>query len=106
MSAGVSGWATAHQQSFAHMPEVMKRVQAVKKHRDLPVQSSPTQKTCSYADSFSREIRQPESDYLVIPEVSSERRNYIPIGFLTPKVICSNQVQYCFQTLLCSTSAS
>jgi hypothetical protein len=35
----------------------------------------------------------PKRRYLVIPEVSSEHRKYIPIGFLTPKVLCSNLVK-------------
>ncbi|MGO5140244.1 type IIL restriction-modification enzyme MmeI, partial [Streptococcus alactolyticus] len=38
------------------------------------------------------EIRQPESDYLLIPSTSSENRRYIPIGFMTPDVIGSNLV--------------
>ena len=29
-------------------------------------------------------------DYLIIPRVSSEKRNYIPIGFLPPDVIASD----------------
>ncbi len=38
------------------------------------------------------QIRQPETDYLVVPEVSSERRKYIPIGYLTPDVVPSNKL--------------
>src|SRR5690606_19000245 len=30
---------------------------------------------------------------LLIPEVSSERRPYIPMGFMSPKVLCSNLVK-------------
>ncbi len=37
--------------------------------------------------------RQPDSPYLVIPEVSSINREYIPIGFLGPESICSNKLQ-------------
>ena len=33
------------------------------------------------------EIRRPDSDYIMIPRVSSERREYIPIGFVTPEII-------------------
>lgn len=33
------------------------------------------------------EIRQPDSDILVIPKVSSERRRYIPLGYVSPDVI-------------------
>ena len=39
------------------------------------------------------EIRQPETNYLAIPEVSSERRKYIPIGFIAKEVIASNKIQ-------------
>ena len=39
------------------------------------------------------EIRQPNSNYIAIPEVSSERRRYIPMGFLDPSIICSNKLQ-------------
>lgn len=35
------------------------------------------------------EIRQPSTPYLLVPKVSSERRNYIPIGFMPPEVIAS-----------------
>lgn len=38
------------------------------------------------------EIRQPESDYLLIPRVSSENRRYIPIGFESPSSIASDAV--------------
>ena len=34
--------------------------------------------------------RQPESNYLVIPRVSSSRREYIPIGFMNENVIASD----------------
>jgi len=37
--------------------------------------------------SLFGEIRQPETDYLLIPKVSSENRPYIPIGFMKPKNI-------------------
>ena len=40
------------------------------------------------------QITQPDNaDYLLIPSVSSERRRYIPIGFLKADVITSNAVQ-------------
>lgn len=38
------------------------------------------------------EIRQPDSDYLGVPVVSSENRKYIPIGFLSKEIIASNQL--------------
>ena len=36
------------------------------------------------------EIRQPKNDYLLIPIHSSKNRDYIPIGFVDPSVICGN----------------
>ena len=38
------------------------------------------------------EIRQPKTNYLAFPTVSSENRKYIPIAFLSPDVIASNQL--------------
>ena len=38
------------------------------------------------------EIRQPESEYLAVPTVCSEKRRYIPMAYLTPDVIASNQI--------------
>ena len=39
------------------------------------------------------EIRQPDTDYLMIPRVSSENRRYIPIGFLSKEYIASDATQ-------------
>lgn len=38
------------------------------------------------------EIRQPESDYLLVPSVSSEKRRYVPIGFMSKENLASNLV--------------
>lgn len=38
------------------------------------------------------QIRQPSTNYLAVPEVSSQNRKYIPIGFLSPEVIASNKL--------------
>lgn len=40
------------------------------------------------------QITQPDdTDWLIVPSVSSERRRYVPIGFMTSDVISSNAVQ-------------
>ena len=36
------------------------------------------------------QIRQPETNYIMVPETSSSNRRYIPIGFMDKKVIASN----------------
>lgn len=40
------------------------------------------------------QIRQPETDYLAIPRVSSQKREYIPIGFLSKDIIAGDKLQY------------
>jgi hypothetical protein len=69
---------------------VFRRVQAVKQHR---LQSSrATTRQLATQPSLFGENRQPTTRYLLIPGVSSENRNYIPIGFLKPDVVASNLV--------------
>ena len=36
------------------------------------------------------QIRQPDSDYIMVPETSSSNRRYIPIGYMSHEVIASN----------------
>ena len=52
----------------------------------------PTQKWAQFPSLFI-ENRQPDSDFLAIPEVSSERRKYIPIGYLSKEIVVSNKIQ-------------
>ena len=40
------------------------------------------------------EIKQPDSDYLLIPATSSENRRYIPIGFVEKNVIANNAAAF------------
>ena len=73
------------------MPESLKRVEAVRQFR-LESKSAGTVKLASKPTRFHVE-NMPESTYIVIPEVSSERRKYVPIGFMTPDILCSNLVK-------------
>jgi len=59
----------------------------------LASKAASTRSYASYPTLF-RQISQPSTPYLAVPEVSSERRAYIPIAFLQPEVICSNTVQF------------
>lgn len=70
------------------MPEVMNRVEKVKAMR-LGSKKAPTRALANTPTVFA-ELRQPLTDYLIIPEVSSERRSYIPVGFMPRNVIASN----------------
>ena len=40
-----------------------------------------------------QEIRQPLSEYIIIPRHSSENRRYIPLGFVNPEIIVNDAVQ-------------
>ena len=67
--------------------EIMRRVENVKKFR----QKSTKEQTRRFAEKATlfMEDRQPVNDYLMIPVVSSESRDYIPIGFLNKEVIAN-----------------
>jgi hypothetical protein len=73
------------------MPEVLKRIEAVKKFR-LESKSEGTRKIAATPTRFHVE-NIPDSTYVLIPEVSSEKRNYIPMGFITPDILSSNLVK-------------
>lgn len=72
------------------MPHVMKRIEAVRNFR-LSSKAAATQKFAQTPTLFCQ-IAQPDSDYLLIPGVSSEKRQYIPIGFMHSDVIANNLV--------------
>ena len=59
--------------------------------RDFRLASSK-EATRKYADFPTRfmEIRQPDSDYIIIPRHSSESRQYIPMGYMGKDVICGD----------------
>lgn len=73
------------------IPEAMKRVEAVRQYRQAS-KSAPTRRLAEVPTRFHVE-NMPDSNYLVIPEVSSERRRYIPIGFVGPEILSSNLVK-------------
>ena len=70
------------------MPEVMKRVQAVKNFR-LASKSAPTRKMAETPTRFHVE-NMPNSSYAVVAKVSSEVRQYVPIGFERPSTLSSD----------------
>jgi hypothetical protein len=70
------------------MPEALKRVEAVRQSR-LASKSAPTRKLAETPTRFHVE-NMPCNTFLVIPEVSSERRHYVPIGFEQPGTLASN----------------
>ena len=73
------------------MPECLKRVEAVKAFR-LSSKRKSTLKLSETPTHFQTE-NMPKGHYIVIPEVSSEKRKYIPIGFLDQTILCSNKLR-------------
>ena len=72
------------------LPEVLKRVNKVKQFR-LESKAVSTQKFATTPTLFCQ-IAQPDTDYLLVPRVSSERRKYIPIGFICKNIIGNDAV--------------
>ena len=75
-------------EKLAKLPAVKKRVAQVKAHR-MASNRDATNRLAATPQLFG-EIRQPKSEYLLIPSVSSERRQFIPIGFMPANTIASN----------------
>ena len=68
---------------------VMERISAVRKFREKS-SAAPTRAAAERPGQFFF-ISQPKGDYILVPEVSSERRRYVPIGWMLPDVISSNK---------------
>lgn len=73
------------------MPKCLERIEAVKDFR-LNSKSAGTRKLAEKPTRFHIE-NMPKGNFLVIPQVSSERRRYIPIGYMDDTVICSDKVR-------------
>lgn len=73
------------------MPAVKERIAAVRAFRQKS-RSPGTQKLGETPTRFHVTVV-PDRPFLVIPEVSSERRDYVPIGWQKPPVIPSNLVR-------------
>ena len=68
--------------------EILERISKVRTLRENSSREA-TKKLSKYPMLFG-EIRQPESDYILVPLHSSENRQYIPIGFMSKETISSN----------------
>ena len=69
-------------------PEIQERIESVKIMR-LNSPKQATVKDAERAHQFS-EIRYQPTDAIIVPAVSSERREYIPIGFVDNNTVISN----------------
>ena len=81
----------AEPNALKRLPRVRERVAAVRRYREAS-KSKPTQKLAETPTLYHVNVL-PTAPFLVIPEVSSERREYVPIGWLEPPVIPSNKLR-------------
>lgn len=72
------------------MPHCMKRIEAVREMR-LASSSQGTRKLADRPTRFHVE-NMPLTNYIIVPSVSSEKRRYVPMGFMSPDVLASNLV--------------
>ena len=74
--------------AFANIKEIRERLERVKALREAS-SADRIRKMALYPYLFCQN-RQPETNYLVIPQHSSQNRRYIPIGYVSQNVIASN----------------
>ena len=77
--------------ALARLPLVRERIAAVRAYRRAS-KSKPTQQLADTPTLYHVNVL-PTAPFLVLPEVSSERREYVPIGWLEPPAIPSNKLR-------------
>jgi hypothetical protein len=73
------------------MPQVMDRIEAVRKFRSQSTTASTREKAETPREFYFKNV--PTGPFIVIPKTSSERRSYIPMGFLTADYLPSDAVR-------------
>lgn len=76
--------------SYGNNHTIMNKVEKVREWRSKSTRKNTAE--LASTPSIFAEIRQPHSDYLAIPTVCSEKRNYLPIQYLSCNTIASNQL--------------
>jgi hypothetical protein len=91
---GVARWILVPQtisaQELRRMPHVAERISQVRRYREREG-GRLAQSLAATPTAFHVTVL-PDKAFLAIPEVSSERREYIPIGYLEPPAVPSNQI--------------
>ena len=81
---------TISAQELRRMPHVAERISQVRWYREREG-GRLAQSLASTPAAFHVTVL-PDKPFLAIPEVSSERREYVPIGYLEPPIVPSNQI--------------
>ncbi len=85
-------------QELARLPLVRERIAAVRAYREAS-KSKPTRQLTETPTVYHVNVV-PTRPFLVVPEVSSERREYIPVGWLKPPVVPSNKLRILLDSTL------
>jgi len=92
---GIERWCLflgdANPTTLRKLPHVLARVRAVKEFREAS-DSLPTKKLAQTPTEFHTKFVSTRN-YLAMPQVSSERRQYIPIAFLGKSVLCGDKLR-------------
>ena len=83
---------SASPKEIRDLPLVKDRVESVRQFR-LSSKKAATNKAAEYPQRFV-EIKETGKHFVAIPEVSSSRRRYIPIGYLDDNFILSNGIRF------------
>lgn len=82
-------WITDENKEFAYsIPEIKRRIEDCGKVRSESKREA-TNKLAQFPYRFG-EVRHIDTDSIIVPAVSSESRDYIPIGFLDENTVISN----------------
>ena len=73
-------------------PTLFSRVQSVREYR-LQSTKEATRLSADRATEF-QEVRYSTTEYIIVPSVSSERRRYVPIGYVSPDIVVNNAVLF------------
>lgn len=73
---------------FRTIAPIRERLTLCKKHREDS--DRPATRKLGETPWLFGEIRQPDTNYLLVPRHSSETRRYVPMGFMAPDLICGD----------------
>jgi hypothetical protein len=72
------------------MPECLRRVENVRNFRSQS--NRPSTRKLADTPTLFGTTNIPNQNYIIVPKVSSERRRYVPMGLMTPDILCSDLV--------------
>lgn len=84
-------WLTKADENILKLPEIHKRICKVKKMR-LASKARSTRQFAQTPHLFCQITQHEDNPFLLVPRVSSERRQYIPIGFMDKDTIVTDLV--------------